>query len=335
MKIERVIIRDLRALKSRDDTFVGPDGVFTAVCLRGLNGCGKTTYLEALAQLWQWFRVCAAQRKHLAPPPKSLLAAGGLVAALFSDLPGPRPKMWIACGRPDLLRAYTAEWAETLITAEGDHLTWDDETMTWWDKAFARADLGEEAVPNLVFIEAENKFVPEFQRRRNGVSRSGPAFATVARHNPTAAGSDHLEGVMRTLFLARPERWKILVKSFGRLRPGITLLDRFDEVGQRPLFALKDGTVLTFDLLSAGERSVLINLCMVLRWLGPGGIVLVDEPELHQHLSLMRGSIAMTGALIEQELHGQLLVASHAPEVWDHFRMTSALIDLDPVGKDS
>jgi hypothetical protein len=335
MKIEQVIIRDLRALKSRDDTFVGPDGVFSAACLRGLNGCGKTTYLEALAQLWQWFRDCAARGKYLNPPPKSLLAAGGLVAALFSDLPGPRSKMWIARGRVDLLRAYSAEWPDTLIHVGEEGVTWEVESISWWGKAFARADLGEEAIPNIVFVESENKFVPDFQRRRNKVSRSGPAFVAVSRHNPTVIGSANFEVVMRTLFLARPERWKLLAKSFGSLRPGIRLLDRFDESGQRPLFMLKDGTLLTFDLLSAGERSVLINLCMVLRWLGPGGIVLIDEPELHQHLSLMRGGIAVTEALIEQELRGQLLVASHAPEVWDHFRMTGALIDLDPVGNDS
>jgi predicted ATPase len=59
---------------------------------------------------------------------------------------------------------------------------------------------------------------------------------------------------------------------------------------------------------------------MVLRWLSPGGIVLLDEPELHQHLSLMRGSLAVLHSLIAKEFNGQLLVASHAPEVWDHFK---------------
>ncbi len=98
---------------------------------------------------------------------------------------------------------------------------------------------------------------------------------------------------------------------------------------QRPRFRLSTGEVLTSDRLSAGERSILINLCMILRWLGPGGIVLIDEPELHQHISLMRSSLSVIDQLIEEEFRGQLLVASHAPEVWDYFRRSNAIVDLE------
>jgi hypothetical protein len=335
MKIERVIIRDLRALKSRDDTFVGPDGVFSAACLRGLNGCGKTTYLEALAQLWQWFRRCSQRRAWVAPSTDSTIMDAGLVAVLFTDLPGPRSRMWVAWGRADLLKEHVVGTPDSPHVVNKDGIQWVPEVLDWWDQQHARAAAGAVLLPNFVFIEAENKFVPELRRNELSGDTPAPVFLPVGRHAPGARGGAHLEGIMRTLFLVRPERWEILVRAFGRLRPGLTLLNRFDEATQRPLFTNRDGVILTVSLLSAGERSVLINLCMVLRWLGPGGIVLIDEPELHQHLSLMRGSIAVTEALIAKEFWGQLLVASHAPEVWDHFRMTGALIDLDPVGKDS
>jgi hypothetical protein len=43
----------------------------------------------------------------------------------------------------------------------------------------------------------------------------------------------------------------------------------------------------------------------------------------------MRGSLAVVDALISsRELEGQLLVASHAPEVWAHVRGRDAIIDL-------
>jgi predicted ATP-dependent endonuclease of OLD family len=62
----------------------------------------------------------------------------------------------------------------------------------------------------------------------------------------------------------------------------------------------------------------------------PGGIVLLDEPELHQHLSLMRGNFAVTDVLVTSPpFDGQLFVVSHAPEVWDHFRRTEAFLDLE------
>ena len=329
MKIERVVIRDLRALKARDDAFAGPDGVFPSACLRGLNGSGKTTYLEAIAHLWQWFRRCTQRRAYVSPAPDSLLVDAARVAVLFTDLPGPRSRMWIAWERDPAARLHQAGDADSALVVEGGRLRWDPNTLAWWEQAFARAESGGEPIPNIVMIEAENKFVPVL--RRDELTRSGaaPAFFPVARNSPTARGASHLEGVMRTLFLARPEQWKLLAAEFTRLRPGLRLMDRFEETTQRPLLELRDGTVVTVDRLSAGERSVLINLCMVLRWLGPGGIVLLDEPELHQHVSLMRGSIAVTESLVARSFGGQLLVASHAPEVWDHFRMSGALVDLD------
>ncbi|MGF1506844.1 MAG: AAA family ATPase [Anaerolineae bacterium] len=39
---------------------------------------------------------------------------------------------------------------------------------------------------------------------------------------------------------------------------------------------------------SAGEQQCLIMMFMVSRWLMPGGIVLVDEPDMHLHVSLQR-----------------------------------------------
>lgn len=168
MRSERVIIRKLRALRQRDDVLVGLDGqTFSAMCLRGLNGSGKTTYLDALAELWQWFSRCTKERKHVRPHKGSLLLEAEVVAALFTGLPGSRPRMWLAWGEADAI----ASLPQT-----------DDNPYT-----------------------------------------------------------------------------------------------------------------------SAGERSMLINLCMMPRWLGPGGIVLIDEPELHLHISLMRSNLAVTETLLSSK----------------------------------
>lgn len=336
MRIERVIIRGARALRARDDRLVGARGTpLTSICLRGLNGSGKTTYLEALAELWQWFRRCAQQRGFAKPSGTPLLAEANLVAALFTGLPGPRSRMWIAAGSARTIRDVLESEPDSPYSFQGDQIRWDVDVIDWWETAFTRAETGLESpriTPNFVWIEAENKYVPELRAKELLTPRAAPSFVAVARYLPSARGPSHLEGLLRTLFLARRERWTDLATVVSELRPGLTMLDRFDEATQRPLFQLATGEILGLDRLSAGERSLLINLCMILRWLGPGGIVLVDEPELHQHLSLMRGSLAVMDALIESKgLEGQLFVASHAPEVWDHFRRRDAIVDLSEV----
>jgi ABC-type transport system involved in cytochrome c biogenesis ATPase subunit len=338
MRIERVLIRGLRALRERDDHLVGLDGeIHSALCLRGLNGSGKTTYLLALAELWQWFRRCASHgRTTITPENNSLLLDASLVAALFTDLPGPQPRIWIAFGHHDEM--------ESLIESErGAHHFWGGDPVVtqhllrFWSMAFERAESGlgastsKESItpPNFVLLEAENKYVPPLLPDELTNPRPTVAFAPVARYQPESRGASHLDGLLRTLYLARRERWDIMAKWIERLRPGLQLLERFDEATQRPLFRLTTGAFLTVEHLSAGERSLLINLAMVLRWLSPGGIVLLDEPELHQHLSLMRGSLAVLHSLIAQEFAGQLIVASHAPEVWDHFSATGSIIELE------
>lgn len=331
MRIERVIFRGLRALRSRDDRLVGADGQSRpAICLRGLNGSGKTTYLEAIAQLWQWFRRCTQKRGYVRPDARALLNEAQMVAALFTGLPGPMPRMWIAWGDRRSMSELKGD-TESPYSEQHDRIDWNQEVLDFWDIAFTAAQTGgpaENVPPNIVWIQAENKSVPELKREELTKPRPAPAFEPVARYLPTSRGPSHLEGLMRTLFLARRERWDILARCIRELRPGLELLDRFDPSTQRPLFRLSTGEILSVDQLSAGERSLLINLCMILRWLGPGGVVLLDEPELHQHISLMRGSLSVIDALVSEEFHGQILVASHAPEVWDYFRPTNAIVDL-------
>jgi hypothetical protein len=108
------------------------------------------------------------------------------------------------------------------------------------------------------------------------------------------------------------------------------LLNRAGAKTRRPLVELKSGAEVTFEHLSAGERAALIALFTVARWMTPGGVVLIDEPELHQHVSLMRSNLAVLEHFVIEKMNGQLIVASHAPEVWDHFRTTKKrIIDLD------
>ena len=185
-------------------------------------------------------------------------------------------------------------------------------------------------LPNIVYLEAESRWVPEPRGQTLSEPVRSAPWQAVCRYSPQARGADHIEGVMRTLKLARPEKWAMLQEVVAELFPGMTLSDEFDEATQRPMFRLGSGQRLFLSHLSAGERAALINLCTVLRWLAPGGIVLLDEPELHQHLSLMRGSLAALEWLVCDRLDGQLIVASHAPEVWDHFRVSGHIIDLPP-----
>ncbi len=180
MRIERVIFRGLRALRARDDCFKGSvGGGLGAVCLRGVNGTGKTTYLEALAQLWQWFRRCTRKRSYVRPSEDtSLIAEANVAAALFTGLPGPMSRLWIALGTTDELDFLQGDPASAYSIADGK-VVWSPDVLQYWDEAFTSPEAGieyQKFPPNVVWIEAENKYVPELHADELTTPRPARAY---------------------------------------------------------------------------------------------------------------------------------------------------------------
>jgi hypothetical protein len=322
MRIERVVIKNLGPLKHRDDRFSNQDGPWQSLCIRGLNGSGKTTYLGAIAHLWEWFRRCTRKRNCVLQESSSWLWDAELVAIKLTGLPGPYETGWIAWGDEDRQNVLEGLW---LLHGKQKSLYARD-FLEWWDDSYTKAELGQERIANLVWLEAESRWIPPLKKNELLQTGQTPVKSAVARYLPGARGT-HLESQLATIKLVNEKQWSELQEWIKELFPGLSLWG-FDEDTRRPLFCLDDGTRLTVEELSAGERAALISLILVMTQLGPGGIVLIDEPELHQHVSLMRGNVAVIEELVRQA-GGMLIVASHAPEVWDQFRITDAFIELE------
>lgn len=59
-------------------------------------------------------------------------------------------------------------------------------------------------------------------------------------------------------------------------------------------------------------------LFTVQRWLQPGGVVLIDEPDLHLHPSLISPLLAVLENIVTKR-EGQLIMSSHATDVWQRY----------------
>lgn len=143
-------------------------------------------------------------------------------------------------------------------------------------------------------------------------------------------GQDRLGAMVGTIKLVDDARFRALQHWFAELLPGLTL-HGFDPTTQQPRFRVaRSGALISIDHLSAGERLMLFNLATV-HQLGNGGIALLDDIGMHQHISTMGGSVAVLEDVVTRN-GGQLIVASHAPEVWEQFRGRGSLVDLSPTG---
>ena len=83
----------------------------------------------------------------------------------------------------------------------------------------------------------------------------------------------------------------------------------------------------SIDELSAGEHQVLILLFLMLRWLQPGGVVLIDEPDLYLHPSLVSPLLDVLEKTAA-ELKAQLIITSHAVDIWERYESSGLRIDL-------
>jgi predicted ATPase len=83
----------------------------------------------------------------------------------------------------------------------------------------------------------------------------------------------------------------------------------------------------TIDDLSAGEHQVLIMITLLTRWAEEGGIVMIDEPDLYLHPSLVSTMLSSIEQIVDDK-KGQLIITSHQPEIWQRYELNGKRIEL-------
>jgi hypothetical protein len=188
------------------------------------------------------------------------------------------------------------------------------------------------SIPNMVFMDSETRQLgyDEFRVRSSKFRTppSEPYFDWLAGYNPratirpkfsrrsTGSYTLPLEQMLRNLKVRDPERFYDTVSDINTFLIGKRITDfndRLDLVVETNL-----GEKHTIYELSSGERQCLLLMFMVSRWTMPSGVVLIDEPDLHMHVSLQRQFIHQLESLIERR-NGQLIVTSHSPELWEEY----------------
>lgn len=372
MRIQRVVLRNHKALRSRDDSFDLPSGeaVSEAVCLRGVNGSGKTTYLLALVALWEQLRRYIKQGPEGRASAELRHSINSYIGVQLTGLPGPIPSLWVQYGEVSqaspprgwvlhlggtfMQRSHEVDGTRRLsrIGPVRPYLSPNPVVMgpdagpepedagqefrAFWGQqlnALQLAGLAEkqaQPLPNVLYLGAEDRYIAKLGREEDlSEPAAEDAFRWLARYQPTRDKRLHIENSITALRLVNPTRFAEIRERIHAVLPNVELLDRSDRDTLRPLVRVRNGAITTLDWLSAGERAAFIALFHVARWLTPGGVVLIDEPELHQHLSLMRINLSALHRFVVKKMGGQLIVASHAAEVWEHFRHSYRLIDLD------
>ncbi len=347
MQIKTLYFKDVGPLKEQeiDLTDSWTDEIAQYILLSGPNGSGKSIILRMIAMLWEAAGYWLDQQTKM---PKSKTACAWL-------------SKWGGCGvvfnevfhnsGPVGLIFGDVKWCEKIENSSPD-VSWigealfdtgkpgifrnkllksDKKRFVEWGESRKKLILTFEdaAIPNMVYLDAEERrWVPP----RRGVGKPTPEDSKLrwlVRYKATEDWQGQLEASLITLKTSSLHLFHKIIRELNRflhdkeIEPDI----RAGENRLRVKLKNSRGQFHFMDDLSAGEHQVLIQLYLLHRWLEPGGIVLIDEPDLHLHPSLIPGFLAALESLVKKK-KGQLLLTSHSPDIWNRYESIGRRIPL-------
>jgi len=198
-----------------------------------------------------------------------------------------------------------------------------------WAQRLTENILGKRAdLPNVVYLESETRVLLPLEEKFS-VQPEAEEFHWLARYEPTTSRKGSLHNYLYNLKVVDEATFQAIVDQANAFLIGKRLAG-FNRRGE--LMVEVDGGGLHYiDDFSSGEKQVLLMIATITRWLRPGGIVLIDEPDLHLHPSLTTAFVGHLRRMIADK-HGQLLIASHAPELWQDFT-PSHRVELGPLNE--
>lgn len=312
-----------------------PEPARRRLLLQGANGSGKSTILESVATLWDFFGewIDAGPGRYISTKKsrclKHYFAESDLVAMELCDLFPDRGSRWIGMGKEkfwlDLKNEHPhAEFAGLVLTKG----SWEVQLPSAdWRKIRLSSLVGSAPQPNVVY------FPPEDRTVTLGSGRA-PHLIDLMPYHWLATYDSHvdLESLLLTIQSQSQAEYDA---SIGLINQALDN-QRKEIVGfsRRGLIVRGDtefGHVYehSIDQLSSGEKQMLILIVFIAATLRRGGIVIIDEPDLHIHVVMLQQLLSSIEAVVK-ERDAQLIVASHSQEVWDWFSLSSERIELTP-----
>jgi energy-coupling factor transporter ATP-binding protein EcfA2 len=347
MRIQAIITQGVGSLPdgeiSLDNDWTG--SVETRVLFTGPNGCGKSTLLRGIAMLWDALGHWLDQRKILPQKHESrewLQRWGGFAVVLSGLKPSyPEPVLLLfgtQAWRRDALAGYdnVAVIGETFTRGSIGkpkrelHLP-KDEWLEEWGNARKKQILTYEAIdtPNLVYLDAEER---RWVSPKRNISEPQPDLLSqrwLTRYLVTDDWKGQLEASLITLKTSQLHLYHEVIRSLNRFLAGKEIDPdiRPGEGRLRVKLHNQRGIHHSLDDLSAGEHQVLILIYLISRWMQEGAVVLIDEPDLYLHPSIIDHFLSVLERLVDKK-DGQLLITSHAVDVWQRYENNGLRVEL-------
>lgn len=199
--------------------------------------------------------------------------------------------------------------------ATDDMEKYPDWYFQWRQNLIQNVYGGQHNLPNLVYLESETRLLQPI-RTSEGMTREPEEFQWLARYEPSTSRKGSLQNYLFAQKAVNPSLFQDIIKQVNTFFSGKRLVDFSPKSYQ--LMVEVGNQKHSVDELSSGEKQILMMLVTIIRHLEPGGIVMIDEPDLHLHVSLVNAFVSHLRKMVSEK-NGQLILASHAPELWRMF----------------
>ncbi len=315
MRIDAVRILNYRGIKQAEIDSLGGTPV---VSVSGPNGAGKSLLLEAVASIWQ---------QHM-PNAETLVGPWGESAEVeICLLPSGDERAAIA----DFSESNVPERPvlRTTLHQNGTVSHLGESGPVW--KAFRnRVFQREHPFSRLDFLPAD-RTIPRRESASVNPALLGEEKAAEMRQQvlqrvlqgrqvvqlsgvlPYLASLDYLELVAEREGIEPPNDFDIIAQVFQESTGKEIQRPRLNQAqGASIQIGTPSGAEHTVDELSSGEQEVLGLMYFVRRLSAQGGVLLIDEPELHLHPALQRSLFSVIETVAGR---AQVWISTHSPKL--------------------
>ncbi|MCP4346025.1 MAG: ATP-binding protein [Desulfobacterales bacterium] len=346
MKIKELHLKNIGPLNQSfnfQDEWSG--NVHNRILLSGPNGSGKTIILRTIAMLWEALGHWLDHRK--VTPSNSIMhqyiKQKQSAALVLSEFPLHKEPVIIFFGNYLTLSYLTEKYKNSLWIGEsldnyktGSKRSFyipkeDNEWIDNWTEARKKMILtfDKSDTSNMIWLDPEQRQWVTPRRNLGKPLSENPGLRWLVKYQATEDWQGQLEASLINLKSTRLHKYHQVIRDLNEFLYGKEI-DPNVKPGENRLQVIiknKKGKNHSIDDLSAGEHQVMIQLYMVSRWLEEGGIILIDEPDLFLHPSLITGFLSKLESLAEEK-NGQLIITSHNPDVWKRYERKGLRIPL-------